>query len=180
MKSIHLLTLAFAAFPFSALADAPASSAPGGVDVQEVSQLHDEISILEQKLQIDQLQAKLRAAGGGDDPAPASSNESSPSAQTGASASNALPEVVSIESAPGNGRRLTAMLQLANGMQISAYPGLGLPGGLTVYDITYDGVRVMDAGQLEVLPNVTDTTSTPNAMPMPGAQPVMPMMIGAP
>jgi type IV pilus biogenesis protein PilP len=121
--------------------------------------LQRQIAVLEQQLKIAELKKQIREA---DDtgtkesgnnpvapPAPASALGPSVAATPSVPPPLPLPQVVSIS---GLGNHLAATLRLAAGGLVIAYPATGLPGGLTVHDVSADGVHVMKGGELIPLP----------------------------
>jgi type IV pilus biogenesis protein PilP len=170
--------------PTVALAQAAQPQTPMPADpvtLGNISDLKSEIGLLTQELQVATLKAQIakdnaaaEAAGG----APADANP----VNDGDGDGLGMPSVVSIV---GSGAQLTATLQLPQtpqlpeGGQVIASPNMGLPGGLTVYDISASGVRVMSGGNLETLPFATAQSDTPPA-PQGGVQQHLPMFRSVP
>jgi type IV pilus biogenesis protein PilP len=137
--------------------------------VETLSSLNDQAAVLAEQLKIAQLKQQIRAADASNSapnptPLPGSGSMSYPNLPSAppAAASNApaLPTILSIS---GESGRLTALIQLGGGGQVVAYPGMGLPGGMTVYDVSTNGVRVMSAGALVSLPFASAGADAPMA-----------------
>ena len=156
--ALSLACAAFWSFPAAAQ-----NARPDSVDGREMMQLQQQIAILTQQLKVAQLRQQIRDADAKDDDAnkaPVAAAAPSPPASTPIAASAAtapasapppppLPQVVSIS---GAGNHLTAILLLPTGGEVVAYPAMGLPGGLTVHDVSPNGVHVMSGGELVDLP----------------------------
>lgn len=155
-----LMTLSFFVAPLMSFANpgnvgASPSEAP---TMQTMTQLNDEAVVLTKKLAIAKIEQQIKAAGSTSDPdsdagAPTGVAQRSQDTIPGPSprpvaAPTAMPQVVSIT---GQGSHLDATLALSNGSQVVVHPGFGLPGGLTVHDISAAGVTVMSGGQLQTL-----------------------------
>ncbi len=176
MKKMLLRSAALALLPAIAFAD-PAST------VQQLTTLHNQVAILTQQLAVARLQAQIVQQGA---PAGTSASGASSPVQAAANAPTAasLPTVVSII---GSGIHLTATLQTQSGAELVVVPGQALPGGLTVYSITENGVSVMQAGNVVPLPFAGDSSATAssssaptdlNSLPriIPPPPPIMPSM----
>ena len=171
MKKILLRGAVLALLPAIAFAD-PAST------VQQLTNLHNQVAILTQQLAVARLQSQIAQQGGAASPA-SPAGASAPGTPFPAAA--ALPTVISII---GSGIHLTATLQTLSGTELVVVPGQALPGGLTVYSVTENGVSVMQAGNIVPLPFAGDNTAPAassgemNAMPriIPAAPSIMPSM----
>lgn len=124
--------------------------------VEQVNSLQNQIAILQQKLKIANLQRQIddsehpKQAGSAGQAMGFPSVLSPQPMQTAAPvAPEPLPQIVSIS---GAGSHLSATLELPSGGEVVAYPALGLPGGMTVHDVSATGVRVIKAGSLIDLP----------------------------
>jgi type IV pilus biogenesis protein PilP len=155
MKKTLLRGAALALLPSIALAD-PSS------DVQKLTALHNQVAILTQQLAVARLQAQIAQQGGASSSAsPVGASAPGVPAQNLASAAP-LPTIISIV---GSGIHLTATLQTQSGTELVVAPGQALPGGLTIYRITENGVSVLQAGNIIPLPFAGDTPSTASSTP---------------
>lgn len=136
----------------------PAMAAAPSATYGQLDALHDHIAILKEQLQIAKLKAGIANAGkpattqalpGSISPGLGIAENAPPSPGAVHRHRATLPRVVSID---GRGARLSAVLLMPDGGEVIATPGLGLPGGLTVHDVSATGVRVMKAGTLFPLP----------------------------
>lgn len=183
MKKILLRGVALALLPAIAFADPPSS-------VQQLTALHNQVAILTQQLAVARLQAQI-AQQGASPASPAGATD--PAAPAIAPAASTAPVAVSLPtiiSIVGSGIHLTATLQTQSGNELVVSPGQALPGGLTVYSITENGVSVLQAGNIVPLPFAGDSSSTAstassasvpaalNSLPriIPPPPPVMPSM----
>jgi type IV pilus biogenesis protein PilP len=162
MRKLLLRSAALALLPAIAFAD-PTST------VQQLTALHNQVAILTQQLAVARLQAQIAQQDGGASTAsPAGASAPSAPSPTPA-ASNvpmpaSLPTIISIV---GSGIHLTATLQTQGGTELVVVPGQALPGGLTVYSITENGVSVLQAGNIVTLPFAGDSSSTASSPPAP-------------
>lgn len=155
MKGTALACGLCVAVVVAAHAAEPAASAPSpDTTVGEITTLRNQIAVLKEQLEIAKLKAGIKAAttpsapGQGQGPV-LSGYPGGQTTPSGPQGDTRLPRVLSVA---GRGSHLSATLELPGGGEVIAYPGLGLPGGLTVHDVTAQGVRVMKAGSLKVLP----------------------------
>jgi type IV pilus biogenesis protein PilP len=162
MKITHVLMAMTVIIPSAAFAD-PLPIQDHGLSTTAttllLSQLRNEYLVLQQEQAIADLKDKLHLDGSSNavatpDPVPTSVPEEPAT----------LPTVLSLF----GGRHITATLLLPSGTTESAYPGEGLPGGLTVYDVSTNGVRVMQGGNLITLPFAGDTPDQSGTGQAPG------------
>jgi type IV pilus biogenesis protein PilP len=160
MKKTLLRSAALALLPSIAFAD-PSS------DVQQLTALHNQVAILTQQLAVARLQAQIAQQGsassaatpaappvpGAPAPVPAASN---------LAPAVSLPTIISIV---GSGIHLTATLQTQSGTELVVVPGQALPGGLTVYRITENGVSVLQGGNIIPLPFASDSPAPASSTP---------------
>lgn len=154
--------LSIVGLALSTVSAAAQEARPDPVDGHEIMQLQQQIAILTQQLKVAQLQKQIRDADAKDDdtnkatlpsaaqtaPAPTPA----PARATAAVAPPAPPPLPQVVSISGAGSHLTAVLLLPTGGEVVAYPAMGLPGGLTVHDVSPNGVHVMSGGDLVDLP----------------------------
>lgn len=124
-----------------------------------------QIALLKQQAEIAKLKAKITAAkngavGNGQQRGGIGSGRLPPGTIMGSKSRPAArpsePEIVSIV---GVGTRVRAVLMLPNGSEVVASRGEALPDGMTVHDVSANGVRVMKGGNLIPLAFATSTRS---------------------
>jgi type IV pilus biogenesis protein PilP len=182
MRITHLLVAGTIIIPSAAFADSLPTKDTGlstAATTLLLTQLRNEYLVLQQENEIAILKAKIAIPG-----APVPAGTGAPPDLPPYSAPTASPSLPTVVSLFG-GRHITAILQLPSGAQVSAYPGEGLPDGMTVHDVSINGVQVMQAGNLITLPYADESQSsqgqasgeTGGTPMLPGANIPMPMSV---